>query len=100
MLERISHEKLGLGVCLDEFKTVGGKQAVRVIFDTRPEEERILLAEFVRPSTALMPPAAAVAKKARTKKPKPERIKDTLLVETNDPYLPDDSEIRLESAEE
>ena len=88
MLQRISHATLGLGICLDEFKTEGGKQAVRAVFDNRPDEERILLSEFVQSSTARMPDAAkTVAKKKRVTKPKPELVSDDLLYESRDEYL-------------
>ena len=44
-------------------------------------------------------PKAAIERKI-SPKAKPERVSDNLLVETADPYLLDDSEIRLESVEE
>jgi hypothetical protein len=92
MLGRISHEKLGLGVCLDEFRTEGGKPAVRAIFDASPNDERIVLAEFVQPSTARMPQFAKKAAKRKTRQAKSEPVSDELLVPVADAYMDGDPE--------
>jgi hypothetical protein len=70
-----------------------------VVFDSDSEVERVISLSRLEESTARMPAAAkaAVKKKKAAPKRNPEKIKDSLLVETADPYLPD-SEI-LESAE-
>jgi hypothetical protein len=92
MLGRISHEKLGLGVCLDEFRTEGGKPAVRAVFDASPNDERIVLAEFVQPSTARMPQSSKKAAKRKTRQAKSEPVSDELLVAVPDAYMDEGSE--------
>lgn len=80
---------------LSERRSESGASVSVVIFDARPEEERILLSKFLQRSNARMPAAAkaAVKKKKAAPKPSPDKIRDSLLVEVKDPYLPDDSEI-------
>jgi len=99
MLNRVQHSKFGVGVVLEERRTESGKPVSVVVFDARPDEERILLSEFLQPSDAPLPEAAKAIKRKRTPKPKPEKLSDALLVEAHDQYLPD-SEGFLESAVE
>ena len=97
MLDRVQHPRFGLGVVLDERRSESGRPISVVVFDAAPDQERVLLSEFVQPSNTRLPAAAKTpAKKTRTPIPEPEKIKDTLLVETPDPYLSEDSETSAE----
>ena len=81
MLERISHPKFGLGVVLDERLGGSGKPVSVVVFDNAQNVEHVVLTEFLQQSSARMP---AVAKnKRKPRGPKPEPIRDELLVNTD-----------------
>jgi hypothetical protein len=102
MLGRVRHEKYGLGTVLSERTSESRLPLVVVVFDDSPEAERLILPAFLVPSETQLPAAAKtiVKKKRAAPKPKPEKIKDTLLVDLPDAYLPDDSEVHLESVDE
>lgn len=92
MLKRISHQKFGLGVVLAERKSESGKLVSVVVFDNCPNEEKVLLSEFLQESKARMPQSSKKAKRKSPPKAKPEPVSDELLVPVPDAYLDEDPE--------
>lgn len=79
---RVQHEKYGSGVILEEFVSGSGAKVARVIFDARPDEERMMLLSVLSESRAAMPAEAKEKpkRKSRAMKDKPEKVSDALLV--------------------
>lgn len=84
-MQRCKHDKYGLGICLEEFVSGSGAKVARVVFDARPDEERVLLLSVLSESTSPVPPAARAKplRKPRTKK-QTEKISDELLAPSLD----------------
>jgi len=57
-MQRCKHEKFGLGVRLEEIVSGSGQKVSRVVFDARPDEERVLLLSVLSESNAKLPDAA------------------------------------------
>jgi hypothetical protein len=87
MLKRISHQKFGLGVVLAERKSESGKLVSVVVFDNCPNEEKVLLSEFLQESKVRMPQSSKKAKRKSPPKAKPEPVSDELLVPVQVPCV-------------
>jgi len=81
-MQRCKHGTFGLGIVSEEFVSGSGQTVARVVFDARPDEERIILISCLSESNAKLPDAATKPKvrKPRTKKQKVEAISDELIV--------------------
>jgi len=102
MLGRVIHERFGKGVVILEDVSQSRLPICRVVFDSDPQTERLILPAYLEPSRAPMPAEAkkVIKRKRAVPKPKTDQVPDALLYEVPDPYKLSEAPERLLEAEE